>query len=114
MCPLQGRESAKGSRPACSGRKWLDSPQIQPIIMLSGGAMKYPFVLLAASCLLSAASAQWLETTIPLPDSLSGMTSPRQLIYGSASNTMYVIGAAGLVIAMDGASGQKIARIPTG
>jgi YVTN family beta-propeller protein len=73
--------------------------------------------LVASSVLLavSFASAQSLETTIFLPDSLSGLTRPKCLAYDSSSNTVYVGGETGdCVIAIDGATNQKIARIPAG
>jgi hypothetical protein len=44
--------------------------------------MKYASVLLAIICLLSAVKAQWLETTIYLPDSFGGLVYPRCLTYG--------------------------------
>ena len=73
--------------------------------------MKYVSVLLAVGCLLSSVSAQWLEMTIRLPDSLSGMSNSVALAYDSASNTIYV-GGDSCVIAIDGQSDQKIGRIP--
>jgi hypothetical protein len=71
-------------------------------------------VLLALCCCLSAAHSQWLEETIYLPDSCSGLICPECLAYDSANNTVYVAGdGGGCVIAIDGTTNQGIARIPT-
>jgi YVTN family beta-propeller protein len=60
-------------------------------------------------------SAQWLETTIYIPDFLSGIQAPQAFVYNPANNTVYVGGARGdCVIAIDGATDEKIARIPAG
>ena len=74
--------------------------------------MKYAFLLLAAGCLLSAASAQWLEETIWLPDSFSWPLDPQCLVCDSANNTVYVGGYGDYVFAIDGATNRKVARIP--
>jgi len=61
------------------------------------------------------ASAQWLETTIYVPDSLCGIHSPQAFTYNETNNTIYVGGYSGdCVIAIDGATNEKIARIPAG
>ena len=52
--------------------------------------MKFASVLLAVGCLLSAVHATWLETTIFLPDSFSGLMNPRMVEYNSTNNTIYV------------------------
>ncbi len=60
-------------------------------------------------------SAQWLETTIYVPDSLCGIHNPRAFTYNNTNNTIYVGGEDGnCVIAIDGATNEKIARIPAG
>ncbi len=62
-----------------------------------------------------AANAQWLETTIHVTDSLCGLAYPQSLAYNPISNTIYVGGQYGDdVIAIDGMSNLKVARIPTG
>ena len=77
--------------------------------------MRHLAVLLVVFCCLSAVSGQWLETTIYLPDSLGGLTHPQCLVYNTTNNTIYVGGQYGdCVIAIDGATNQRIARIPTG
>ncbi|MCX6842710.1 MAG: YncE family protein [candidate division WOR-3 bacterium] len=72
--------------------------------------MRIASVLLAACCCLSAVSAQWLETTILIPDSLAGVTYPRRLALNPVENTIYVSGLGGL-IAIDGNTNAKLARI---
>ena len=70
-------------------------------------------ILLALCCCLSAAHSQWLEKTLYLPDSFGGMTNPQCLAYDSANNTIYVGGEYGnCVLAIDGATNHRIARIP--
>lgn len=49
--------------------------------------MRTPVVLLVVSCLLSGVSAQWLERTIYVPDSLVGVINPRALAYRPISGT---------------------------
>ncbi|MCK4252773.1 hypothetical protein KAX97_15105, partial [candidate division WOR-3 bacterium] len=60
-------------------------------------------------------SGQWLETTIYVPDSLCGVHNPQAFTYNETNNTIYVGGYNGdCVIAIDGATNEKIARIPAG
>ncbi len=71
--------------------------------------------MLLTICCLSAAQAQWLETTIPIPDSFGVLEEPQCLAYNATNTTIYVGGRDGdCVIAIDGATNQRIARIPTG
>jgi YVTN family beta-propeller protein len=77
--------------------------------------VRQPAVLFAILFAASAASGQWLETTIRLPDSLAGLVSPRRFAYVSASNAVYVGGAGyGCVLVIDGATNQKVKRIQAG
>jgi YVTN family beta-propeller protein len=73
-------------------------------------------VRLSVLCVLAAlAQGQRLETTICLPDSFGGMLTPQCFTYNSINNAAYVGGEHGnCVIAIDGATNQKVARIPTG
>lgn len=60
-------------------------------------------------------SAQWLETTIYLSDSLIGIDDPQALTYNVTNNKIYVGGEdTNYVIVIDGTTNQKIARITTG
>ena len=59
--------------------------------------------------------SQWLETTIYLSDSLSGMAYPQAFTYNATNNKIYVGGEYGnCVIVIDGETNQKIAKIPAG
>ena len=75
------------------------------------------FLLLTVFCSLLPAllSAQWLETTIYIPDSLCGITYPCVFTYNATNNKIYVGGEHGnCVIVIDGATNQKIAKISAG
>jgi DNA-binding beta-propeller fold protein YncE len=57
--------------------------------------------------------AQWLETTVWLPDSLSGISYPNVFGYNETSNRVYVAdGSNPWVIVLDALTGEKIARAP--
>ncbi len=59
--------------------------------------------------------AQWLETTIHIPDSLCGVAEPAALAYNPTHNKIYVSGREGnCVIVIDGETNQKVAKIPAG
>ncbi|MEO0078689.1 MAG: YncE family protein [candidate division WOR-3 bacterium] len=67
------------------------------------------------AALVAFACGQYLEATIRLSDSLGTLAVPRCLAYNSTNNTVYVGGEHGnCVVAIDGATNQKIARIPVG
>jgi len=69
--------------------------------------------LVAVGCLLSAVSAQWLETTISLPDSMSGIAAPCAAAYDPVTNTVYTGGLhVAAIAAIDGTSNEKVARVP--
>ena len=51
--------------------------------------MKLASVLLAVICLLSAVSAQYLETTIYLPDTMTGPSGPPQVRVQAALDDEY-------------------------
>jgi YVTN family beta-propeller protein len=73
--------------------------------------MKFASALLAVSCLLSAASGQWVEKTIGLPDSLSGLRDPGSMLYNPGSNVLFISGSNGLLL-VDGLSNRVVARTP--
>ena len=71
--------------------------------------MKLVSVLLAASCMLSAVSAQWLETTVPLPDS----SGPLALCYNPQNNKVCCSNQhSGNVTVIDGATNSVLATVP--
>jgi hypothetical protein len=49
-------------------------------------------LLFTLSLLLSTAFAQWLETTIYIPDSLCGVINPQTFAYNATNNRIYVGG----------------------
>ncbi|MFO7676611.1 MAG: hypothetical protein R6X12_09895 [bacterium] len=71
--------------------------------------MRIGSVLLVLGCLLSAVSAQWLETTIEVD------SGPQALCYNSRENKVYCANSAGdNVTVIDGATNQVIATVATG
>ena len=79
-----------------------------------GGIMSRRPIMCMVLCILCAVSSgQWLETTIYLPDSFTGMSRLWALAYHSTTNTIYVAGVeGGCLMAVDGTTSQKFARIP--
>jgi len=75
--------------------------------------MKSKLVLCAVFCVFcSFCSGQWQEKTVYVPDSLCGSNCTGCIAYDSATNTVYVAGSFGdCVIAIDGATNRKIARM---
>jgi YVTN family beta-propeller protein len=75
-----------------------------------------PIVLVCIFLFAASASGQWLETTIDVPDSLcGGLVNPQSLLYCPLDSTVYVGGAnKGWLIALDGATGRKVAGIAAG
>lgn len=75
----------------------------------------YLVLIVIYSLLPSLLFSQWLQTTIFIPDSLTGLIEPRALAYNATNNKIYVGGSDGnCVIVIDGETNQKVARIPTG
>jgi YVTN family beta-propeller protein len=67
----------------------------------------------AIVCAMSLTSAQWYETTLMVPDTLGRMLHPVCFSYDSANNTVYV-GGDSCVIALDGETNEKTARVSVG
>jgi hypothetical protein len=64
---------------------------------------------------VSAASGQWLEATVFIPDSLGGLRFPSRLVYDSADNRVFVAGeSTRTLFAFDATDGHGEARIPLG
>ena len=83
-------------------------------------AVKLSAVLLAVCCWLSAASAQWIEKVIYLPDSLSGVIWPSCMACNPDAHKIYVSGRYdgrmrhGLdayVVVLDARTAERAARI---
>lgn len=71
--------------------------------------MKTAIVTMAIFCCLSAVSGQWVQTTIYLPDSLSGLDSICSVQFHSPNQTVYV-GGNGELVAVDAGTHEKLAR----
>ena len=72
-----------------------------------------PLLLLAACLLPSLVSAQWIDTTLYIPDSMTGLAEPTCLARNSLTHTLYVGGENdNVVFAIDDRTGLKLARIP--
>jgi YVTN family beta-propeller protein len=70
-------------------------------------------VLGLLAVVVAAASGQWLETTIPVPDTFGGIAMPNQLAYDSAGNHVYVAGTVTRnIFVLDATNGRRLARIP--
>ena len=70
-------------------------------------------VVVALLLLGAVAIAQTLEFDIPLPDSFAGVGRPAAAIYDPRQGLVYIAGDIGGVVVVDGASGQRVARIAT-
>ena len=68
--------------------------------------------ILALLLLASAASGQWFEGFISLPDSLTGVQWPQQLAYDSSTNTVWVGGRySDCLLAIQSDSNRVVARV---
>ncbi len=71
-------------------------------------------ILFAALCILtsSVASGQWLERTILLPDSLSGLQFPQTVELNTVNNTVFIADhSRPCAVVLDCSTGQKMARV---
>ena len=72
------------------------------------------WLLLAASCWLSAVSGQPVPDTILLPDSLGPLYEPYHLAFGGSSDDIYVASESTDIIVVNGNTYERIKRIETG
>lgn len=72
--------------------------------------MKFIIAWLILGCIVSLSLGQWVETTVPLPDSMPGLGEISVMQYHPSNHTMYVAGGYGL-LAVDAATRQKTARL---
>jgi YVTN family beta-propeller protein len=75
------------------------------------------YVLLCTMTLIlsvTAACGQWVEAVIPLPDSLSGLTSVGSLLFHSPTNTMYVGGDESHLVAINAQTNSKLNKVAVG
>jgi len=78
---------------------------------------KFSFLIITGLCSLLPVPlyCQWLETTIPIPDSFVGLIRPNAFAYNATNNKVYVGGKhGGYVIAIDGSTNTKVAKIWVG
>ncbi|MEO0107812.1 MAG: hypothetical protein ABIK62_01385, partial [candidate division WOR-3 bacterium] len=69
-------------------------------------------VSIVMAIVLCLAQAQWLETTIFLPDTMTGLADSRAIVFDSSQKRVYVGGNSGYVMAIDHERSEKLVRIP--
>ncbi len=74
--------------------------------------MKLIISLLIIGCIVSLAPGQWVETTLVLPDPMSGFGSPGAMLYNTGNNFLFV-GCDNGVAIVDGFSNQLITHTST-
>jgi len=67
-------------------------------------------LIIAVLALASLSSGQWIETTIPLPDSLPKL-SATSLVFHSPNKTVYVGGVEGFLMAIDAGTNVKLSKV---
>ena len=76
--------------------------------------MRTSAVLFSLILAVSAVSGQYVEATIYLPDSLSGLDNVNSLLFHSPNNTIYVGGDDYFLIAFDAQTNAKLAKVGLG
>jgi len=67
--------------------------------------------LLVLGCLVKFSSGQWVETTIPLPDTLPKLSYVGSLVFHSPNSTIYVGGDEGCLIAVNAETNVKLDKV---
>jgi YVTN family beta-propeller protein len=70
--------------------------------------------LLILGCIVSLSPGQYVETTIFLPDSTSGLTSVGSLVYHSPTHTIYVGGNDSFLVAVNAQTNSKLRKVAVG
>jgi YVTN family beta-propeller protein len=70
--------------------------------------------LLILCCIVSLSSAQYVETTILLPDSVSGLQSVSSILFHSPTNTIYLGGSNDVIIAVDARTNSRLRGMHVG
>lgn len=70
--------------------------------------------LLILGCMGSFLPGQYIETTILLPDSTSGLTSVGSLVFHSPTSTMYVGGNQSFLVAVNAQTNAKLTKVDVG
>jgi YVTN family beta-propeller protein len=65
-------------------------------------------------CIVSLSTAQYVESTIPLLDSISGLTGVGSLVYHSSTNTIYVGGYESYLVAVNAQTNSRAERVAVG
>ena len=70
-------------------------------------------VLGLVAVVVAAASGQWLESTVFIPDSFGGLRMPNCLAYDPPDNAVFVAGeTTRTILVLDAKDGHRLARIP--
>jgi YVTN family beta-propeller protein len=70
-------------------------------------------VLALVAVVVATAPAQWVESTVFIPDSFGGLAMPNCLVYDPADNRVFVAGEEEQsILVLDAADGHRLARIP--
>ncbi len=76
--------------------------------------MRLITALLILGCALSLSFGQYVETSILLPDSVSGLTEVGSLVFHPPTNTIYVGGDESLLVAVNAQTNVKLKRVAVG
>jgi YVTN family beta-propeller protein len=76
--------------------------------------MRPIIALLILCCIVSLSPGQYVETTILLPDSTSGLASVGSLVFHSPTNTIYVGGSDSFLVAINALTNAKLRRMVVG
>jgi YVTN family beta-propeller protein len=68
-------------------------------------------LIIAVLALASLSSGQWIETTIPLPDSLPKLPHPTSLVFHSPNNSIYVAGYESYLMAINAETNVKLSKV---
>ena len=76
--------------------------------------MRLITALLILGCTASLSPGQYVETTVLLPDSTSGLTSIGSLVFHSPTHTMFVGGNESFLVAVNAQTNVKLTRVAVG
>ena len=76
--------------------------------------MKLITTLFVLGCTVSQLPGQWVETTVLLPDSTSGLTAIGSLVFHSPTNTIYIGGNEDFLVAVNALTNTRLTRVAVG
>ena len=76
--------------------------------------MRCMVILLLLACSVSLLRAQYVETTILLPDSVSALANVRSLVFHAPTGTIYAGGSDSFLVAIDARTNAKLRRMIVG